>query len=281
MSAASMQGASRESFAAARETLATVVRSGDTADADLSALSDDLFRLAGLVDAEGPLRRALTDPARSGEDRAALARAVVGERVGGEGLDILVWAVRARWSVPRDLADALELLAVDARVAAADQAGRLDTVEDELFRIGRVVSANPDLRTALSDASAPVASRVALVEGLLDGRVAGETQALVRQAVLAPRGRTLERIMTEYGRVAAQRRDELVATVTASVPLTGEQRTRLGAALARIYDHDVHLNIDVDPTIVGGIRVAIGDEVIDGSVVARLDDARRRLVGRQ
>ena len=271
-----MQGASRESFAAARETLATVVRSGD---AELSALSDDLFHLAGLLDGEGPLRRALTDPSRSGEDRAALARAVVGERVGGEALDVLVWAVRARWSAPRDLPDALELLAVDSRVAAADMADRLDTVEDELFRIGRIVAAAPDLRGALSDASAPVGSRAALVEGLLEGRVAAETAALVRQAVVAPRGRTFERIMTEYVRVAAQRRNELVAIVTASVPLTEEQRARLGSALARIYGHDVHLNIDVDPSIVGGIRVAIGDEVIDGSVVARLDDARRRLVG--
>jgi len=276
MSAASMQGASRDSFAAARETLGTVVRSGD---ADLAALSDDLFHLTGLLDVEGPLRRALTDPSRSGEDRAALARAVVGERVGGEALDVLVWAVRARWSAPRDLPDALELLAVDALVAAADQAERLDAVEDELFRMGRIVAATPDLRAALSDASAPLTSRAALVEGLLEGRVAVETRALIRQGVLAPRGRTFERIMTEYGRVAAQRRSELVATVTASVPLTEEQRSRLGAALARIYGHDVHLNIDVDPSIVGGIRVAIGDEVIDGSVVARLDDARRRLVG--
>ncbi len=271
-----MQGASRESFAAARETFGTVVRSGD---ADLSALSDDLFHLAGLLDDEGPLRRALTDPSRSGEDRAALARAVVGERVGGEALDVLVWTVQARWSAPRDLPDALELLAVDAQAAAADQVGRLDTVEDELFRIGRIVAANPDLRAALSDASAPVASRAALVEALLEGRVADETRALVRQGVLVPRGRTLERIMTEYVRVAAQRRDEMVATVTASVPLTEEQRTRLGSALTRIYGRDIHLNVDVDPSIVGGIRVAIGDEVIDGSVVARLDDARRRLVG--
>jgi F-type H+-transporting ATPase subunit delta len=70
-----------------------------------------------------------------------------------------------------------------------------------------------------------------------------------------------------------------VATVTATVPLTEEQRRRLGAALAGIYGHDVHLNVEIDPDLVGGIRVEIGDEVIDGSVASRLDDARRRLVG--
>jgi F-type H+-transporting ATPase subunit delta len=187
--------------------------------------------------------------------------------------------VRARWSAPRDLADALELLGVEATVAAAERAGRLDAVEDELFRIGRVVAGSPELRAALADRSAPVDNRAALIEGLLEGRVADETRRLVRQAVVAPRGRSFDRIVEEYGEVAADRRSRLVAVVTATVPLTEEQRERLGAALARMYGHEVHLNVEVDPDIIGGIRVEIGDEVIDGSVVSRLDDARRRLVG--
>jgi F-type H+-transporting ATPase subunit delta len=276
MSAAAMQGASRESLAAARETLGTLIRSGDT---DLGALGDELFELTALLDREHGLRRALTDPARSGDDRAGLARGVLGDRVGSAALDVFVWAVRARWSAPRDLADALELLAVEALVAAAERAGRLDAVEDELFRISRIVAGSPELRAALADRAAPVASRAALIEGLLEDRVADETRRLARQAVVAPRGRTFDRILEEYSRVAADRRSRLVATVTATVPLTEEQRRRLGAALAGIYGHDVHLNVEIDPDLVGGIRVEIGDEVIDGSVASRLDDARRRLVG--
>lgn len=276
MTAASMQGASRESLAAARETLGTLIRSGDT---DLASLSDDLFELTALLDREPGLRRALTDPARDGDDRAGLARGVFGDRVGGAALDVLVWAVRSRWSTPRDLSDALELLAVEAQVATAEKAGRLDTVEDELFRTSRVVAGSAELRSALSDRSAPVDSRAVLIEGLLEGKAAEETRRLVRQAVVAPRGRHFDRILDEYGQVAADRRRRLVATVTATVPLTEEQRSRLGAALARIYGHDVHLNVELDPSIVGGIRVEIGDEVIDGSVVSRLEDTRRRLAG--
>lgn len=276
MSLAALHGASRDSYAAARETLGTLIRSADT---DLVALSDSLFDLTALLDREHALRRALTDPARSGDDRAGLARAVLGEQVGPAALDILVWAVRARWSAARDLADALELLGVEARVAAADAAGRLDTVEDELFRTGRIVAGSAELRVALADRSAPVDSRAALIEGLLDGKATEETRRLVRQAVVASRGRTFDRTIAEYGQVAAERRSRKVATVTATVPLTAEQRTRLGAALARMYGHDVHLNVQLDPSIVGGIRVEIGDEVIDGSIVSRLDDTRRRLAG--
>lgn len=277
MSTAGLQGVSRESLAAARETLGTLVRSGDT---DLGALSDELFELTSVLDRERGLRRALTDPSRNGDDRAGLAREVLGgDRIGGAALDVLVWAVRARWSAPRDLADALEQLAVEAQVAKAEQAGRLDSVEDELFRTARIVAGSPQLRVALSDLSAPLESRAALIEGLLDGRTTEETRRLVRQAVTSPRGRTFDRILTEYGEVAAERRSRLVATVTASVPLTEEQRSRLAAVLARTYGHEVHLNVEVDPDVIGGIRVAIGDEVIDGSVLSRLDDARRRLAG--
>jgi F-type H+-transporting ATPase subunit delta len=276
VTSAGMQGASRESLKAARETLAALISSSDN---DLARLSDELFSVTALLDREHPLRRALTDPARDGDARVGLARAVLGEQVGGATADLLAWVVRARWSVPRDLATALELLAVEAQVAAAERAGRLDEVEDELFRVSRAVAGAPDLRTALSDLSAPVESRAALIEGLLGGRTTEETRRLVRQAVVAPRGRTFDRTAEIYGQVAADRRSRLVATVTAVDPLTEEQRGRLAAALQRIYGHEVHLNVQLDPALVGGIRVELGDEVIDGSVESRLDDARRRLAG--
>jgi len=276
VTAAGLQGASRESLKAARETLGALIRSDDT---DLSTVSDDLFSLTALLDHEHPLRRALTDPSRDGDARVGLARAVLAERVDSATADLLAWVVRARWSVPRDLSTALELLAVEAQVAAAERAGRLDAVEDELFRIARTVAGAPELRSALSDTSAPVDNRAGLIEGLLEGRTSEETRRLVRQAVVAPRGRTFDRTVELYGQVAADRRSRLVATVTASAPLTEEQRSRLGAALARIYGHEVHLNVQLDEDVIGGIRVAIGDEVIDGSVVSRLDEARRRLAG--
>ncbi len=276
MTSAGLQGASRESLKAARESLGALIRSGDT---DLSAVSDDLFALTALLDRELPLRRALTDPSRDGDARVGLARAVLGERVGEATSDLLAWVVRARWSAPRELAAALELLAVEAQVAAAEKAGRLDAVEDELFRIARSVAGAPELRSALSDTAAPVANRASLIEGLLEGRTSEETRRLVRQAVVAPRGRTFDRTVELYGQVAADRRSRLVATVTASAPLTEEQRSRLATVLQRIYGHEVHLNVQLDEDIVGGIRVEIGDEIIDGSVLSRLDEARRRLVG--
>ena len=272
-----MQGASRESLKAARETLGALIRSSDT---DLPAVSDELFSVTALLDREHPLRRALTDPARDGDARVGLARAVLGEQVGGATADLLAWVVRARWSVPRDLATALELLAVEAQVAAAERAGRLDEVEDELFRVSRSVAGAPELRTALSDLSAPVESRAALIEGLLGGRTTEETRRLVRQAVVAPRGRTFDRTVGDLRpgrRRPAQppgRDRHRRATPSPRSSAAGWPPCCSGSTVTRCTSTS-----SSTPTLVGGIRVEIGDEVIDGSVESRLDDARRRLVG--
>jgi len=271
-----MQGGSRESLAGVRDDLSAVLRSGDL---DLGALSGVLFDVAAVLDREQTLRRALTDPSRSDDARAELAASIFGEQVSEAAADLLVAAVRARWSRPLDLADAVELLAVEGLVASAEQAGRLDAVEDELFRTGRVIAGSHQLRGSLGDRSAPVDSRIALLDDLLGDRVAEETLRLVRQAVLAPRGRSLDDTLETYGTVAAERRSRLVATITAAVPLTEEQRERLGAILAQAYGHEVQLNVEVDPDLIGGLRIEIGDEVIEGSVLSRLADARRRLVG--
>jgi F-type H+-transporting ATPase subunit delta len=274
MSAAHLQGVSRASLTAGRGMLDTLVRSADT---DLQGLADQLFAVTAVLDREIGLRRALTDPARDGDARAELARGVFGDWLTGAALDLFVWLVRSSWSSSRDLADVTETLAAESVVAAADKAGRLDALEDELFRVGRVVAANPDLRAALSDRSAPVEARVALIEGLLQAKVSAESLRLVRQAVAAPRGRHFDQTIEIYGDAAAARRSRMVALVTAAVLPTEAQRDRLVATLSRMYGHDVHLNVEIDPEVIGGLRVEIGDEVIDGSVATKLDDARRRL----
>ena len=95
--------------------------------------------------------------------------------------------------------------------------------------------------------------------------------------VTAPRGRSLEAGLESLSKLAAERRDRMVAVVTSAVPLSDPQKQRLGAALAKLYGRPMHLNLDVDPGVLGGIRVQVGDEVINGSIADRLEDAGRRL----
>ncbi|WP_431965639.1 F0F1 ATP synthase subunit delta [Actinacidiphila sp. bgisy160] len=271
-----MNGASREALATARERLDALA---DNTSADAAKLAEELAAVTGLLDREGSLRRALTDPAQPGEAKAGLAQAVLGGQIGGETSDLVSGMVRSRWSQSRDLADALEELSYSADLIAAERAGVLDDVEDELFRFGRIVSGSSELRAALTDRAAGTQAKAALLHSLLGGRANQVTERIVIRLVTHPRGRSLEAGIDALSKLAATRRNRTVAVVVSAVPLSDRQKQRLGAALAKIYGRQVHLNLDVDPAVRGGISVRVGDEVIDGTIADRLEEASRRMAG--
>ncbi len=252
-----MRGASRASLAEAKERLLAVLAAG----ADAAQLGDELFSVTGLLDGESGLRRTLSDPSRPAEAKAGLAGALLSGKIAAATLQVTTSLVSGRWSAPGDLPDAAEQLAVLAIVAGADQAGTLDELEDELFRFGRVVDAEPDLRVALSNPFVARERKQQLLDALLTGKVTPPALRLITQAAFHPRGRSLDRSLDDY--VASE--------------LTEQQRTRLAAALTAAYGHDVHLNVVLDPGVIGGMSVRIADELIDGSMASRLAALRREL----
>ncbi|MEU1478565.1 F0F1 ATP synthase subunit delta [Streptomyces sp. NPDC001668] len=271
-----MHGASREALAAARERLDALT---DSTSVDAGSLADELAAVTALLHREVSLRRVLTDPAQAGEAKAELAQRLIGTQVGAAAADLVSGMVRSRWSQSRDLVDALEQLADLADLTAAQRRGKLDNVEDELFRFGRIVTSNTELRAALTNRSATASAKRELLGSLLGGRADAVTERLVTRLVSAPRGRSLESGLEALSKLAAERRDRMVAVVTSAVPLSDRQKQRLGDALAKLYGRQMHLNLDVDPEVLGGIRVQVGDEVINGSIADRIEDAGRRLAG--
>jgi F-type H+-transporting ATPase subunit delta len=270
-----MRGASRASLTAVKERLSAILAGGRGGQAN--ELGGELFAVVDLLDREPGLRRALSDPSRDREARAALASALLATQLTAATMELLTALVTARWSEPGDLADAAEELAVLAIAEAADQEGKLDDLEDELFRFGRIVQANPDLRSALSNQFAPAEGRRALVTELVAGKVSDPALLLITQAAAHPRGRSLDAGLEMYANLAAELRERLVAEVRTAVPLTVGQRTRLAAALVAAYGHDVHLNVVLDPEFLGGMSVRVGDQLINGSVASRLAELRRGL----
>jgi F-type H+-transporting ATPase subunit delta len=270
----SMQGISRGSLADARERLDTVLRGTGV---DGLAVAEDLFSVTGLLDREISLRRVLSDPSAAGDRKVELARSLLGGQIGDAAFDLFTGLVRSRWSRPRDLPDAVEILAVQSAVAAAEREGYLDEFEDNLFRFGRIVAGDASLRGVLVDRTVSAERKRELVRSLVEGKTRPITQRLITQVVTQPRGRSLERGLEEYAAHAAARRQRVVGVVRSAVPLTDEQKTRLQAALRRIYGRDVSTNVIVDPEVTGGISVQVGDEIIDGTVLSKLDEARRRL----
>jgi len=265
-------GASTSSTQAVLETTRAALSDG----ADGVRLGGELFSVATVLDAQHSLRRALTEPAAPKEAKAALVRSLLGSQVAEPTLAVVEDAVGRRWTASRDLADALEQASVTAHVAAADVRGELDSVEDNLFRFGRIAEGDPGLREVLTDASAPVEGKRQLVGDLVGDKVDATTRMLLEQAV-SGRHRSLVSTLSLYQKVAAARRDSMVATVWVAAPLSDEHKERLASALAEQHDRPIHLNVVVDPTLLGGVRVAVGDEVLDSTVEARLKQAQRRL----
>jgi F-type H+-transporting ATPase subunit delta len=245
--------------------------------ADVSQLGDELFTLSRILDAQPSLRRVLTDPTVEADRKAELAQSLLSD-FDDATVRVVADAVRRRWSRARDLADALELGGISALLAAAQDEGDLDDLEDGLFRFARIVEGDPALRDALNDRGAPVEARQRLVEALLADRVSAPTLRLARQAVTG-RHRSVVSALAEMQRLAAARRERLVAVVRVARPLSDELRDRLVAALTTRFGQQLQVNVIVDPDVLGGVRVTIGDQVVDGTVSTKLAEARRRLAG--
>ena len=243
-----------------------------------ATVGQELFGVVSALDGAPALRRVLSDPSTEGPARAGLAADVFGGKVSDQTVGVVKTAVAGRWSTGRDLVDGLEIAGVAALVAAADAAGELDAVETELFELGQAVDAEHELRSVISDRAVRHAGKASLLTSLFGSKVSSTTLALAVQAA-ATRTGSFDRVLETFGEQAAARRRRLLAEVRSAYPLDAGEQQRLAAALASKYGHDVHLNLVVDPSVIGGLSVSIGDDVVDGTMSSRLETARRQLAG--
>ncbi len=267
-----MEGSSRNSLRSARKALSEALDS----DVDRDRVGEDLLAVSSVIGGTAALRRAVADPSRSERDRAGLIDRLFAGRICEAAQQVARKAVAQRWTRDSHVIVALEELAVQAFLAHAQQEERLGQVEDELFRFGRIVSADPELQAALSDRRATARAKADLVAQLLKDKVAPETMRLASHAVATPSAR-FDRAIQTYLRIAAELQDQVTAIVTSAAPLTDEQYERMTSALSKQYGRSVHVNVVIDSSVIGGVRVEIGDEVIEGTVSSRIDDARRHV----
>ncbi len=275
-----IRAASRAALAELRERLSTVLTSLPSGpEASLQSVAADLYATAAVLAAQPRLRRALGDASTDASARGELARSLFAGKIGEPALRLLGDAVALRWSSPWDLTDGLEILADETLLAAAERDGQLEAVEDELFRFERILSNSGELVAALDEAGVPAERRRELVAALLDGKVQPITAELLNHAVASDRRPNLALAIDDLLQASAARRDRSVARVLSATELTGEQTTRLAAALTRLYGREINVRTAVDESVQGGLVVRVGDEIIDGSVASRLAEARAAFAG--
>jgi F-type H+-transporting ATPase subunit delta len=239
-------------------------------------LAAELFAVARLLDARPTVRKALADFSAPPDARRALAHGLFAGKLSASALGVAADVAAQRWDTPQALPRSFDHLGVRVLARAAERAGKLDLVESELLALRQLVAKDDRLRQALGDRTAPVASRLGLVRELVSGRVDGLTAALAEHAVHGVRG-SYESRLDDALAVAAEVRSRQVAEVWAAKPLGASQLARLRAALAGRAGREVSVQLNLAPELLGGVRVRIGDEIIDGTASGRLTAARKAL----
>jgi F-type H+-transporting ATPase subunit delta len=260
---------------ASRQALRTAVETLAAAKGVSIATGEQLMTAGRAVEESGQLRTVLGDPAIAPDEKAAIvARIFPGLEKTAAAL--LTGIVQSRWSNGDELVAGIEEIGVRA-IAQGD--GHTKAIESELFAFARIVASDPELELALGNKLAEGASKAALVDALLAEKAHPGTLAIVDHLVRSPRGRRVGEMFAQAADLVAASGGRRIATVTSAAPLSAKQQDRLAAALTKQYDTDIQLNAVVDPAVIGGVRIQIGDDVIDGTVAARLADLRLQLAG--
>jgi F-type H+-transporting ATPase subunit delta len=265
-----MLGSSRQSLSALQVSV-----DARRDESGFDAVPSDLLAVAGVLGREKALSVALADSGQPAAVRTGIVDSLFGSSINAESLAILKDIVLARWSGERDLVDAVEATGAQAAFIQAEKQGVLDRVEDELFTFGRAVDESAPLQMALTDPSLSAERKGAIVNDIVAGSAHPITTQLLGYLASNLNGRRPASAVEGLGRIASDQRSQVLAEVRSVIDLTDEQKTRLAAALSALQGRQVRLNIVIDPSVLGGIVVRIGDDVIDGSVAARLEQARR------
>jgi F-type H+-transporting ATPase subunit delta len=269
-------GSSRQSLLSMRAALDSKLK--DLSHPAAIEFAADLFTVLTVLSSSVGVRRALTDNSRDASSKAELISNLFGKNIGAPAQALIANAASLRWSSPAELADAIEQLAVEAEASAAEKNNELEKLEDQLFDFTRVLIANPDLRQALNTSADSDAGKVALLEAVVKGKYANSTLNLLRRVVVLRRGRSIDSTLTTYSHYVSTRKDRLVAHIKSAIALSDAQRSKLVAALTKQMGKEVHVNIEIDPKVLGGISIRYADDVIDGTVFNRLAEAGRALV---
>lgn len=267
--------ASRIADRESRDSLAPKLR--DTRE-DAWRIGNELFTITKVLDDSIQLERALTDPSRPVADKVAVLTELLGDNVHPMTMEIMTDLVSRRWSRARDIANAVEDFGVDAMMYYADATGATLQVSVELSELHSALLNLPVVRAKLYDYQATSEARVKLFHEVFSGKTLNKvTMRLAEHATCnLRRRRYLETIQWLINKLSRHMGESMV-TVTTATPLKPEQIKRLVEVYSAKVGRQVHINSVVDPTVLGGMRIQVGDEVTDNTVVAQLQNLHRKV----
>lgn len=258
-----MGSASREALAQVRSTLTEQLG---------AATGAELLQAAAQIGASPALLGSLGDPSAEVASKARVVEQLFGS-LGADARRVLTAAVSARWSNADEFVAGIEELGLRAEAFVNPE------LADELLAVVDLLSRSHELQLTLGSKLGDTADKVSLVLRLIDGKISASAVTVVAHLVGNLGGRRLDGALREAARIAADQQGRELATVTVATPLTAEQQARLARQLEQTAARPVKITTIIEPELIGGVRIQLADDVIDGSVRARLDDLRLQLAG--
>ena len=266
-----MASSTRQALVAAKEAISPLLKGADL------RFAEELFTIGAAVASSIQLRNLLSDPSGEAKAKQGALAAVFGKSVSKDALAFANTLSGLRWSKGSDLVAAFEQIGVYVVASIAAKSGDLNSLEAELFAARQVIDSDQELQQALSSRQADIESKVALVSSLFAKKLSASASLLVRFAVVGSRHVKLSEVLERFGKQVSEVASRLVATVTVAQPLSAAQLQKLESALSASYGQELNLNVEIDPSILGGVKVQVSGEIIDGSVASRLNQAKLQL----
>jgi len=266
-----MASSTRQALAAAKEALNPLLKGADL------AFAEEVLSIGTAISSSIQLRNILSDPSGENKSKQGALNAVFGKHVSKDALAFAQTVSGLRWSKGSDLVRGFQELGVYAVASIASKNSKLAALEDELFSVRQVIDSDHELQQAFSSRQADLDSKATLIETLTKGKLGAEAALLVKYAVLSIGAQKLSAVLEKIGKQVSEVASRLVATVTVAAPLSSAQLERLDTLLAKSYGQQLNLNVEIDPNILGGVKVQVSGEIIDGSVASRLNQAKLQL----
>lgn len=271
-----MKAASREAQEQVQGQLEELIRNSDDSVAAAAQIGTELFLVVDQLDRERALRVAVADQSLDASQREGIMNAVLGSKVAEPTKKVLSETAKSEWSTPRELREGLINLGRRALLMGAEEQGQLEQVENELFGLSVLLEDEKQLTQLLSDRTATADKKRGLLASVIYGKVTMFTEALALQVIGRPESNPIDDLAGVATQVA-QLRGKTAARVTSAEEISDSQRETLAGKLEQIYGREIAIHSEVDPSLLGGMVIRVGDEVIDGSTRGKIARMRADL----
>lgn len=266
-----MASSTRQSRADLAEATSAIL-----AQAEL-AVARELLVASASLHASVQLRSALSDPSAKSESKQKLIDAVFGGKMSATAIQVLAAIVSKRWSKPRDIADTAEIFAVRLVAGLVSKAGSSNALLSELYALQDVLNSDAELELALSSSQATPEGKQQLLKKIFGGKLSAEAELLLIESVNSRSSKHVADVLAKYADLIAEFSKESVAEVRVARPVSAAQLAKLQVALSSKFGRNLSLNVVIDESVVGGVRVAVGGQVLDATVQSKINHARLQL----